>query len=93
MTHVKATDAQRAARITYRQLDHWTTNGYIRTKTANPGSGNGRVYTEREVRVLTLMAGLVHAGVEPSVASRVARQIVAKGSSRLGRQFTVRAVA
>lgn len=82
--HITAADAARKARVSYRQLDYWTTHGLIRVKEANPGTGNRRRYTEREVRVLTLMARLVKAGVEPRAASKIARQIVTRGAGRLG---------
>lgn len=88
MSHVPATEAIRVARITYRQLDHWTTHSMIRCRVANPGTGNRRRYTEREVRILTLMASLVHEGVDPTTAAKVARRLVTKGTARLGR-FTI----
>ena len=75
---------------TYRQVDHWTSLGYLRARAAkaNPGSGNPRDYTPREVEVAEAMAALVRHGVEPKVAARLARRLVAKGYARLGR-FTV----
>lgn len=88
MSHIPAAEAILVAGITYRQLDHWTTNRYIRCHVPNPGHGNRRRYTEREVRVLTLMAALVREGVDPASASKVARRLVAKGSARLGK-FTI----
>lgn len=83
-TRLTASEAATTARVTYRQLDYWTTHGLIRTKVANPGTGNHRTYTEHEVRVLTLMAQLVKAGIEPRSAAKVARQVVTYGEGRIG---------
>lgn len=69
---------------TYRQIDHWTTCGYLRGSkgTSNPGTGNRRTYTPREVEVAEAMAALVRSGVAPNVAARLARRLVAKGYAR-----------
>ena len=75
--------------VTYRQIDHWTTNGYLVAKVANPGSGNPRDYSPREVRVAEVMAWLVSDGMTPKVAARVARTIARRGKARLGRHLVV----
>ena len=74
----------------YRQVDHWTTLGYLKARrgTANPGHGFRRDYTPREVEVAEAMAALVKQGVEPKVAARIGRRLVAKGYARLGK-FTI----
>lgn len=59
--------------ITARQLDHWTTRGYLGGDTKNIGTGGRRDYTYKEVDVLEKMLALVRAGVRPEVASTVAR--------------------
>lgn len=78
------------AGATYRQIDHWTTLGYLRASrgTSNPGSGNPRTYTPREIEVAEAMTALVHQGVDPKVAARLARRLVSKGYARLGK-FTL----
>jgi len=88
-THLTANQAVKAAGVTYRQLDYWTTNRYVRCHHANPGSGYGRKYTAQEVHILTLMAALVKQGMEPRTASRVARRIVRTGQARIGRHFVI----
>lgn len=59
--------------ITYRQLDHWTTSGYLGDDKKSIGVGGRREYTSAEVNVLDRMIGLVVAGVKPAVASEIAK--------------------
>ena len=59
--------------MTYRQADHWATQGYLRPDEANPGSGAQRSWPPDEVRVAYVMAALVRAGVSPSEAGPAAR--------------------
>jgi hypothetical protein len=90
MSEHKAPDVVDAAGITYRQLDYWTTRGWLRPRrhAHNPGAGNLRAYTDHEVRVAVLMGDLVRSGVTPPRAAKVARLAASKGSARLG-MFTV----
>lgn len=76
------------AGITYRQLDHWTRNGFITAEQYDTGSGYHRSYSETERRVTRIMGPLVADGLHPKTASRVAREIVTGGTARLG-GFTV----
>lgn len=59
--------------LTYRQLDHWTTSGYLSDDKKSIGVGGRREYTAAEVSVLERMIALVTAGVKPNVASAVAK--------------------
>jgi predicted site-specific integrase-resolvase len=59
------------AGITYRQVDHWCRVGYVRAPA--DGSGTVRAIPAGEVEVLLLMARLVHAGLNRTVAARLAR--------------------
>lgn len=74
------------AGITYRQLDYWTTRGYLKARhgAANPGSGVPREYTPREALVAEHMARLVRDGVTPDRAAKVARQLATRGHAALG---------
>lgn len=67
--------------ITYRQLDYWIRQGFI--KGALPGTGNMRNITNAEFRVLECMASLVKAGVTPPVAGRMARRLARGRTARL----------
>lgn len=85
--HITAIQAVALAGITYRQLDYWTTQGYIRPRRnigANPGSGRQRQYTEREARILCTMAALVDDGLDPKSAALVARRLEMHGTAYLG---------
>jgi DNA-binding transcriptional MerR regulator len=66
------------ARISYRQLDHWTRLNYLRTAARLPGQGHPRMYPPSEVQVALVIAALVHAGVELRPAARAARLAIVK---------------
>lgn len=74
------------ANISYRQLDHWTSRGYLKARRglSNPGHGIRRQYTKREAEVAEHMARLVHDGVAPDRAARAARDLAARGETVLG---------
>lgn len=61
------------AGVTYRQVDHWTRQGWIRSESGPGGSGHQREYSPAEVRAATWMARLTRAGFAPSAASRIVR--------------------
>jgi DNA-binding transcriptional MerR regulator len=78
-------NSQRAADrvgITYRQLDHWIRQGYIRASL--PGSGNPRDISGAEAEVLRYMAALVSSGVQPTMAAHLARRLAAGETVHLG---------
>lgn len=69
--------------ISYRELDHWVTQGWIASTTLNggedrrnPGTGKVRVWVGREVSVARIFANLVHAGMKPRFAGRIAEGLV-----------------
>ena len=72
--------------MTYRKFDHWCRKGYIHcarlheeTTILGPighkGSGNRRIITQDEIRVLTVMTELVTLGFNPAAAAFVARAL------------------
>jgi hypothetical protein len=63
----------RVAGASYRQLDHWVRQGYLRVQQHGPGSGHARQWPDEEVRVAAVMARLTAAGLPPALAERVAR--------------------
>lgn len=63
------------ARVTYRQLDYWTRNEWVRpVRERFPGSGNPRYYSEEETQRVVLMGQLVAAGLLPGTAYRLTQQ-------------------
>ena len=78
--------AQRVG-ITYRQANYWAILGLIKTtmedhhgEPADPtyaGTGYNRMISVEEMKVLRLMAHLVHGGVKPKAAVEYARKILA----------------
>lgn len=62
--------------VTYRQLDHWWSRGYLSPDGKVPeqsGTGHAREYPAESVQILEAMLALVAAGMRPEPASRVAR--------------------
>lgn len=68
--------------ISYRQLDFWIRNKYIRA--AMRGSGVPRNITGAEFDVLRYMAALVQAGVSAKQAAVLARRLASGKEARLG---------
>jgi hypothetical protein len=86
--------AQRAG-VTYRQVDYWTTHGYLVPLDRPAGSGYVRTYPPEAVVKARIMGALVKLfDMSPASASTVADEIVANGSARVG-GFTItkRAIA
>jgi hypothetical protein len=86
VTDLTAIESAQRAGITYRQLDHWVTRGYLhpRRRAHNPGSGHPRTFTPREGDVAEAMAGLVALGMLPAAAAKIGRRIVTKGEAKVG---------
>lgn len=59
--------------LSYRQLDSWTTKGYLGEDAKNTGHGRKREYSQKEVETLERMLAFVEAGVTPAVAAAIAR--------------------
>lgn len=84
-----------AAGITYRQMDHWTRQGYIDDSEKTPkytltprgyvgtpapkGSGYWRSYSEVERQITIIMADLIRSGFKVENAASYARNFVATG--------------
>lgn len=63
-----------ADKLTYRQLDSWTRQGYINPDNrGETGTGSRRDYDFREVEVIERMVALVASGVIAKTASEIAR--------------------
>ncbi|MES9542164.1 MULTISPECIES: MerR family transcriptional regulator [unclassified Actinomadura] len=63
--------------LTYRQLDRWTSTGYLRAAQAGEGAGHARDYSAEEVRVAALMVRLHGAGLNVASSHRAARDLAA----------------
>lgn len=70
---VNTREAMLATGITYRQLDYWTRNGWLRAVEDAPGSGGRREWRPGEKRVAALMLRLISAGFVPEAAHKIAR--------------------
>jgi DNA-binding transcriptional MerR regulator len=71
----------RYADITYRQLDHWCTRGWITPKlrvlygvheTRNPGSGKERDFTQEQADRARLLRCLTRVGIDMKLALKLA---------------------
>jgi len=59
--------------LTYRRLDFWCRQGYLRPNEKDPGSGKARTWTTDEAEVVRRMTTLVSAGMKPAAAGQLAR--------------------
>lgn len=59
--------------MTYRQLDSWTTRGFLRSSTPHPGTGRQRTWLPGEAEIAATMQLLTSAGVSPVKAHEAAR--------------------
>lgn len=62
-------EAAQAVGITYRQLDHWVSQGWV--PGGNPGSGKRRDIDAEGLTRLGALAALVHIGFRPEAAVRL----------------------
>lgn len=69
--------------ITYRQLDYWVRQGYIKPKPGATGTGHTRDFSDHEIAVAARMARLIDRGFTPKAAARIAR--VTPGYVHLGK--------
>lgn len=67
-------DALRQTGISYRQLDYWVRQGWLRPEYPHAGSGTRREWTNDELDVAVRMAKLVKAGLAHDIAANVARK-------------------
>lgn len=74
--------------MTYRQLDHWVRQGWLRAHNPGCGSGRDRTFPRSELTVAKTMVALVKAGVGPAAAHRAARN---DGQLASGVRVTVKA--
>lgn len=70
--------------LTYRQLDHWTTQGYLTPAEPNPGTGRRRTWTVDQLEIAGRMARLSRLGLTLAIAHRVAT-----GNSDVGDGITI----
>jgi hypothetical protein len=69
-----AQQIQQAASLTYRQVDNWTKQGYLRVYSGAPtGTGNPRSYPYSELMIAQRMAALIEVGFTTKVAHDLAR--------------------
>lgn len=80
--HTSAEVLARFPSLSYRQLHYWTRLGLV-GPTEGPGSGYLSMYTAEEVAVIGLMTDLIHAGMTPRPAAKMARDLIATGSTTL----------
>lgn len=66
--------------VSYRVLDWWCGHLELIPK-GSPGSGRSRMYTERDVRVVTAAVAMRDAGLRASVAVETARRLVDEGGT------------
>jgi hypothetical protein len=61
--------------VSYRQVHHWTTRGYIVPEGGTlPQGGVALEFNAKETKILRVMACLVQYGMKPEYAADIARQ-------------------
>jgi DNA-binding transcriptional MerR regulator len=75
----------------YRQLDYWTSKGYLRG--GNPGSGHRRDWTDHELAIAEMIGRLRSAGIELEAAGRLARELHEHGHAALGPGLMIASLA
>jgi DNA-binding transcriptional MerR regulator len=75
-------DDMLATGVSYRQLDYWCRQGYLRPTDATPGYGTARVWPAAERDVALLITRLQSVGVELSTAARIARSMADSDTDR-----------
>lgn len=74
-----------ATGLSYRQVDHWVRCGWLVPEgEVHPGSGRRRGFADQEVLVAGMMAHLVAAGLQPSAAAPIARELAMTGRATFG---------
>jgi DNA-binding transcriptional MerR regulator len=69
---MKAPDLVHYSGISYRQLDYWTSRGYLKTyHDSNPGSGTAREYPFDQAKKARLMLCLITLGFEVHLAEKI----------------------
>lgn len=76
-------DDMLATGLTYRQIDYWCRQGYLRPLEATPGSGKARVWLSTERDVALLINRLLGVGVELQAAVQVARSVAESDTKRV----------
>jgi hypothetical protein len=75
-------EAQERSGATYRQLDYWIRQGYLRG-IGMEGSGTIRDYPDAEVEIAAIIVRLLAAGLVLPVAAAVARTVIETGDSNV----------
>jgi hypothetical protein len=81
-TRLGAMELAALADITYKQLDTWTKNDWVKEEPRPSGTGHHRAYRATEVRIAQIMGVLVNAGVAAPVAARAARSAILEVDTR-----------
>lgn len=70
-----STEVCEKAGISFRQLDHWRSKGFVRPQREPRGPGDRVSYAQDEMQVAVSMGRLVAAGLELASAHDAARQM------------------
>lgn len=69
---ISANEMTKRVGCTYRQLDYWVRNGVVAPVIGADGPGTGRRFTERQVKIVRLVAGLASLGARQTVLLKAA---------------------
>lgn len=82
-------DVARATGITYRCLDYWVRQGYLKPNITDQDGRRDRDWQDTEIEVAKLMFRLTTAGLIPSKAVKVARLIVDNPADKTRRSVRI----
>lgn len=74
---------------TYRELDYWVREGFIKPTPVDgksgttPGTGKARIWDDHDAEVALWFARLVKSGMKPSTVGRIAERLAANQSAYL----------
>lgn len=68
---------------TYRQVDYWSKQGYLRPEELKTGSGKHRRWPRQELDILRVMVQLNQIGLDPGRAAKYARDAIESGDKRI----------
>jgi MerR-like DNA binding protein len=86
---IGAVELAARAGVSYRQVNHWTTEGYLSPVAESTGSGNPKNYPRSAIVKARIMGALVrNFTMRLDAAARVADEIIRTGTAHVG-PFTV----
>lgn len=82
-------EVARKLNVTFRQLDYWVRQGWVSPETEGSSNRSIRYWSKADIEKVTLMARMVHAGIDSAKAAKVATVLMANPSDKTRRSIKV----